>query len=669
MPGAPYTIVLTHDVDRLSVGRAPLSRETLALAKALLVSNLGRWLAGRITARDYLASLAMLARLPLVWLRLVSDPWERSIELTTAMEEEFGARSTFFFMPFARRAGHRADGSPAPTTRAASYRLADHQGLLRSLVRRGWEVGVHGIDAHIDLASAQAELAELREILGHDCPIGLRMHWLYSSPSLRRNLRQAGYAYDATLGWNDRVGFPDGHYRPFADRDTGLTVVPLNIQDVALLRFDHMNLSPDRAWQHISALLDAAGGQHGVVTVLWHNDSFLPPRCWGGLYRRLLERARTDGARIASIVQLLADAEASSSLKSQPVSQSTISNLQSAVPLRLGNARAQNQKSGVCNLESPICNPKSTVQPAHAYTTEDIAEQLRALGIHEGDTVLARGSVRSIGTIFGPGRPREKVIRALLSALGAEGTLVGLAFTRTFLFPRKHREYVFDRHTPPTTGGFASAMVEWPGSVRSGHPSNSFVAIGRNAELILNGHDERAGCFSPIERLLELDGKMLAMGIPPENPGFSTVHLAQFHLGLSTRSIMANRLGVHFVRPDGSVGVFRKRDVPGCSRGFHKFYAHYVRQGKLEIGRVGDAYSLAIKAADAYRIERALLSRNPRFALCDNPGCVFCRGSLYYNLGDWPVYYLWRVPSILLAYGLQKPAKQPGCTKSVQSAA
>jgi hypothetical protein len=89
----------------------------------------------------------------------------------------------------------------------------------------------------------------------------------------------------------------------------------------------------------------------------------------------------------------------------------------------------------------------------------------------------------------------------------------------------------------------------------------------------------------------------------------------------------------------------------------------------LEIGRVGDAYSLAIKAADAYRIERALLSRNPRFALCDNPGCVFCRGSLYYNLGDWPVYYLWRVPSILLAYGLQKPAKQPGCTKSVQSAA
>jgi peptidoglycan/xylan/chitin deacetylase (PgdA/CDA1 family) len=289
-----------------------LSRAQLALAKGLTYGNLKRLARGRITVSDYLASLAMAIRLPLVALGLVRDPWEQSIEQVTRIEEEFGARSTFFLMPFARQAGHVGPGRAAPENRASYYRLSDYAELVRSLVERGWEVGIHGIDCHISPQAAAAERAELAAVVGDGYRIGVRMHWLYRSPALEFNLAEAGFAYDSTLGSNNSIGFPslpDGTraLRPFADPTTGLPIVPLAIQDVALLREDHMGLAPAQAWKAIEAVLDEAGEHHAVVTVLWHNDSFLAPRCWAGLYRRMLERARRDGAVIGRAVDVVGE--------------------------------------------------------------------------------------------------------------------------------------------------------------------------------------------------------------------------------------------------------------------------------------------------------------------------------------------------------------------------
>jgi hypothetical protein len=155
--------------------------------------------------------------------------------------------------------------------------------------------------------AARAERAELVALTGDGHPIGARMHWLYSTPALLGNLASARFSYDASLGYNDRIGFPrsDGNIRswPYVDRGTGLTVVPLAIQDVALLRSDHMDTRPAEAWRAIGRVLDEARRANAVVTVLWHNDSFLPPRCWAGLYRGLLARAQADGAAIVTLAE------------------------------------------------------------------------------------------------------------------------------------------------------------------------------------------------------------------------------------------------------------------------------------------------------------------------------------------------------------------------------
>lgn len=280
-----------------------LGRPALALARAASLGAAGRLLTGRLSLADFVRCLSFLLRLPLIIAGIVGDPLRASIDRVARLEHDCGARSTFFFMPFAHDAGRRADMTHAPRWRASRYRLADHAGLIRSLVERGWEAGVHGIDCHVSVAAARSERAELSTILGPEASVGVRMHWLYRTPALEFNLAEAGFAYDSTLGSNSSIGFPklpDGTLalRPFADSKTGLPIVPLAIQDVALLRADHMNLKPSDAWQAIETVLKEARQHHGVVTVLWHTDSFLPPRCWAGLYRKLLERARTDGARL-----------------------------------------------------------------------------------------------------------------------------------------------------------------------------------------------------------------------------------------------------------------------------------------------------------------------------------------------------------------------------------
>ena len=274
---------------------------------------------------------------------------------------------------------------------------------------------------------------------------------------------------------------------------------------------------------------------------------------------------------------------------------------------------------------------------------------LRRLGIEAGDTVLVRAGLRELG----PLEDRAKVfIEALLEAVGPEGTILGLPFTLAFLRVTRHRDYVFDPAVTPTyAGGFASALLEWPGAIRSSHPCNSFVAIGRLAQVMLAGHDESAPGFWPMKALLEHNGKMLSAGCISSGPGFVTIHWARQELGHTLQNIMRGWWKV-FYRKNGEIKLFTVNEINSCSHGFRKFYGHYVEAGKLRAGFVGHAYSALISARDAYAVERPILERNPRAYLCDRPFCYSCRTTWYFNKRDWPGFWLRFLPRVMR--GLRK---------------
>jgi len=254
---------------------------------------------------------------------------------------------------------------------------------------------------------------------------------------------------------------------------------------------------------------------------------------------------------------------------------------------------------------------------------QSIASDLRILGLRNGDTVLVRCAARAI--TVSPGSPVTALFDGIMETIGPSGTLVALAFTPDFYFWQKKQAAQFPFHpgAKSGTGAFPQFLLDHPSSVRSRHPTNSFVALGPNAREITGGHDENATAFYPIKKLIELGGKLLLVGCVESSPGLSTVHRVQEDLGLADKTLMS-RKRICAVQDGDQIHWFERRDISGCSAGFGKFYSHYQAAGILKSGSVGGAYSILADAAAAYKVERAILEKDPTFAFCDDPLCTSC---------------------------------------------
>jgi peptidoglycan/xylan/chitin deacetylase (PgdA/CDA1 family) len=239
----------------------------------------------------------MALSVPLIRAGLARDPLESATYSMIEFERRENIRSTLYAMPFANRTGRTPAGTPAPANRACFYDVAAYTQWFRELAGQGWELGVHGIDSHLDRQAAYAEKRAIEQVIGREVA-GLRMHWLYHKGDVtHRLLQEVGYLYDATIGWNDAVGWPNGSYVPYR-ASNGLWILPLNIQDVALLGDGWNGPRPAAARQRVKQLLAEARSHRAVVTLLWHNNNFAPPNCWSEFYRWIIEQARADRARI-----------------------------------------------------------------------------------------------------------------------------------------------------------------------------------------------------------------------------------------------------------------------------------------------------------------------------------------------------------------------------------
>jgi aminoglycoside 3-N-acetyltransferase len=174
-------------------------------------------------------------------------------------------------------------------------------------------------------------------------------------------------------------------------------------------------------------------------------------------------------------------------------------------------------------------------------TIGSLAADLSQLGVRPGMTLLVHSSLSAIGYVCGGA---VAVVDALLSAVGAEGTLVMPTHTGDLSEPSQWKHPAvpeawwpvirgetpaFDPRTTPTRG--MGAVVEvfrtWRGTLRSAHPRGSFAARGPNAQTITGAHTLEAsfGEGSPLARLYDLDASVLLLGV-----GFdrnTSFHLAE----------------------------------------------------------------------------------------------------------------------------------------------
>jgi aminoglycoside 3-N-acetyltransferase len=136
-------------------------------------------------------------------------------------------------------------------------------------------------------------------------------------------------------------------------------------------------------------------------------------------------------------------------------------------------------------------------------------EQLQALGIRRGMSLLTHSSLRKLGPVESGA---DGVIDCLLELLGPEGTLM-MSTVSGNVNPSQPLFHV--EHTPATVGTLANVFRKRPGVIRSLHPVHSIAGYGPAAEFFCSGHLEARTPWSPDSpygKLMRKEGFILFLG-------------------------------------------------------------------------------------------------------------------------------------------------------------
>ncbi len=241
---------------------------------------------------------------------------------------------------------------------------------------------------------------------------------------------------------------------------------------------------------------------------------------------------------------------------------------------------------------------------APLVTFDRLLRDFRALGLKPGDTVLVHSSLKSLGYVEnGP----HAVVKALYESVSPGGTIVLPAYympAGTMYETCKLKDYIFDpRQHGTNLGRIPEELLKFPGVERSLHPTHSVAALGPNARYLTESHHHASSTFgknSPWDRLIEIGGKVMGLGIPMAPGGLYhpledymldsfpvPVRMKETHL-LRCRQRSGEIVQVPVVPLDPQ---FLSRRIDHKSRADLRdyFWQEFSRAGLLRVGRVGEA--------------------------------------------------------------------------------
>lgn len=274
---------------------------------------------------------------------------------------------------------------------------------------------------------------------------------------------------------------------------------------------------------------------------------------------------------------------------------------------------------------------------------ELLKKQLRDLGVGSGDTVFVAADLLKVGFFF---RDRDSTLQAWVEifrdVLGDSGTLVIPAYTRSFLRFRKDKSCVSHKGAESTSGSLSIAFSSWSKAIRSTHPTNSCLAVGPNAEIILAGHNEKSASYLPYHRVIELGGKNLMLGCARDRKlAPMALHAAQEYLGHTRRKWQVGLYQTYYVDCSGATRLFTRWDYGGCTSFGYKALGHHLISDAIAFGMVGKGLSACIDCKKSFDIFLEIYRKCPELLKCDDGGCPDCWASpIYAHPIYWAEYLL-----------------------------
>lgn len=289
--GAPWALVLTHDVDYIRKWRP-----------GIVYREVVQYALGNARREPLAARVERLGRGCIDFLT-PPDPFQRAMRRMVRETEARGGRATYFL----KGAAH----GPHDVGYSLQGRFARR--FLGQLRAADFDIGVHpSFHAHTHPGYLHAERANVHAAAG-SVPTSVRTHYLrYEAPTTPRLLEQAGFTVDSTLGFAEHEGFRRGTCHPFqlydldADRPLDLWECPLILMESAL--FNRRHLSGAAAREATTVLLDQCRRFGGLAVALWHTTLWdeLDFPGWGHHFLNTMDDAQAMGGQLLSVRDAMA---------------------------------------------------------------------------------------------------------------------------------------------------------------------------------------------------------------------------------------------------------------------------------------------------------------------------------------------------------------------------
>jgi aminoglycoside 3-N-acetyltransferase len=173
-----------------------------------------------------------------------------------------------------------------------------------------------------------------------------------------------------------------------------------------------------------------------------------------------------------------------------------------------------------------------------------LVDELVALGVERGETIMLHASLRGLGLARSQGVEggAERLLDAITECLGATGTLMmilGTEFSHDWVnqHPIAERARLLEGATPvdcltapvlKEVGWIAEAFRRRSGTIVSKNPSGRFGASGARAAELLREQpwNDYYGPGSPLEKLCAWGGRVLRLGASPDTT--TVLHYAEY---------------------------------------------------------------------------------------------------------------------------------------------
>lgn len=236
------------------------------------------------------------------------------------------------------------------------------------------------------------------------------------------------------------------------------------------------------------------------------------------------------------------------------------------------------------------------------------------LGLLPGGVVMVHASLRALGQVSGGA---ETVIQGLLSALGADGTLLMPALSYEHVNRENPR---FDvKNTPSNVGIIPETFRQRAGTKRSIHPTHSVCALGPLSAALLDPHIEDetpCGSHSPFHTLPTYNGQILMLGCGLE-PNTSMHAIEEL---VAPPYLYDLPIEYSLIREDGV--LVKKKYSPHNFCGWQQRYErveHLLEAPALRRGQVLEAEAFLLEAAQLWRAALPALRADPFYFVQPDP--------------------------------------------------